>query len=89
MARVPECPAISAMVARDSALIGLKAALPSSLIQMSCRMSSSTGHFRPPATMASLKSRHRCETGPAGSPMEKRVPSRWRTWPGPSSSVEQ
>ena len=70
------------MVARESALIGLKAMLPSSLIQMSLRRSASTGHLRPPAVMASLKSRQRCETVLSGSPMENRVPSRCWTTPG-------
>jgi hypothetical protein len=72
-----------------SAEIGLKATLPISLIQTSLRMSASTGHFRPPATIASLNARQRGETVPSGSPIEKRVPSTWRTTPGASSSVDE
>ena len=54
------------MVARASALIGLKEMLPSSLIQMSLRRSGSTGHLRPPARMASLNARQRAETAAVG-----------------------
>lgn len=78
---------MSLMVARVSALIGLKAALPMSLIQMSSRRFCSTGHLRPPATMASLRSVQRRERLPSGSPMEKRVPSKCRMTPGDSMTV--
>lgn len=46
--RVPPCRHICRIVARASALIGLKEMLPSSLSQMSLRRSRSTGHLRPP-----------------------------------------
>ena len=75
------------IAARLSALMGFNAAFPMSLIQMSSRNRGSTGHFSPPATMASLKSRHRCEVVPSGSPMENLVPSRWRITPGDSTVV--
>jgi hypothetical protein len=84
---VPACRQIPAIVARVSALSGLNAMLPISLIQMSRRRSGSTGHFRPPATIASANSVQRADTLPSGSPMEKRVPSRCRTTPGDSISV--
>jgi hypothetical protein len=38
--------------------------------------------------MASLNAVQRGEADPSGSPIEKRVPSMWRTTPGRSSSVE-
>ncbi|MBB6414893.1 hypothetical protein HDC93_000445 [Streptomyces sp. AK010] len=85
--RVPPCRHICRMVARARALIGLKEMLPSSLTQMSLRRSGSTGHFSPPARMASLNARQRAERLRSGSPMENLVPSKWRTTPGPSSSV--
>lgn len=87
--RESSCAQISAVVALVRALSGLKATLPMSLIQMSSRRFGSTGHFRPPAIMASLSVVQRAETPPVGSPMEKRVPSRWRMTPGASISVEQ
>ena len=83
--RVSRWRQICAIVARERALIGLKAMLPSSLIQMSLRRSGSTGHLRPPATIASLKARQRAETlrvgladGEAGAfqvPDDSRAPS--------------
>lgn len=85
--RVPPCRHICRMVARASALIGLKEMLPSSLSQMSSRRPGSTGHLSPPACIASLKVRQRAERLRSGSPIENRVPSKWRTTPGPSSSV--
>lgn len=85
--RVLRCRHISRIVARVSALIGLKEMLPRSLIQISLRSSASTGHLSPPARMASLNSLVRGESDRSGSPMENRVPSRCRTTPGPSSSV--
>lgn len=85
--RVGGCRQISTIVARVSALIGLKATLPISLIQMSSRRFGSTGHFSPPAIIASLSAVHRAEIPPPGSPMEKRVPSRWRITPGASMTV--
>ena len=81
--------AISTIVALVSALMGLNAALPSSLIQMSLRMSSSTGHLSPPATIASLNARQRSEISRFGSPIENRVPSMCWIRPGPTTSVEQ
>ena len=70
-----------------SALSGLNATLPMSLIQMSPRKSASTGAFNPPAIMASLNALQRSEISPDGSPMEKRVPSRCRITPGASMVV--
>ena len=67
----------------------MNATLPSSLSQMSERRSFSTGHFRPPATIAWLNAVQRCEIAPSGSPMENRVPSTWRMTPGESISAEQ
>ncbi len=75
------------MVARARALMGLKEMLPSSFSQMSPRRSGSTGHFSPPARIASLNARQRAETSRPGSPIENRVPSTCRTTPGCSSSV--
>ena len=63
------------LVARVSALSGLNTTLPISFTQMSFRMSGSTGHFRPPATIASLNRVQRSEIVPSGSPIENRVPS--------------
>ena len=88
-ARVPGLRHIAPSVACVSTLSGLKTALPSSLIQISSRMSVSTGALRPPATIASANARQRSERVRSGSPSEKRVPSPWRTTPGASSSVEQ
>lgn len=84
---VPRWRQMSAMVARASTLIGLNAMLPISLIQMSRRRSVSTGHFSPPAIITSENSLQREEIVPSGSPMENRVPSRWRTTPGSMISV--
>lgn len=78
---------IWAMVERDSALSGLKVMLPISFTQMSSRRSGSTGHFSPPARIASLKARQRGETLPSGSPMENRVPSMCWMTPGAAISV--
>jgi len=57
-----------------SALRGLNATLPISLIQMSLRRSASTGAFNPPAIIASLNALQRAEISPDGSPIENRVP---------------
>ena len=78
---------ISTIVALVSALSGLNATLPISLIQMSLRSSASTGAFSPPAIMASLNAIQRAEISPDGSPMENRVPSRCRITPGASMVV--
>ena len=78
---------ISTIVALVSALSGLNATLPISLIQMSLRRSASTGAFSPPAIMASLNAIQRAEISPDGSPMENRVPSRCRITPGASMVV--
>ena len=85
--RVSGCLQISSIVARVSALSGLNATLPMSLTQISSRTSCSIGHFSPPSIIASLNSRQRSEIVRFGSPIVKRVPSRWRTTPGASSSV--
>jgi hypothetical protein len=75
-------------VARVSALSGLNATLPISFTHTSLRSSEvSTGHFSPPAIIASLKRVQRSDSDPSGSPIVNRVPSRWRTTPGASSSV--
>ena len=76
-----------AIVERVSALSGLNATLPISLTQISSRTSLSIGHFSPPSIMASENRRQRSDIDPSGSPIVKRVPSRWRTTPGASSSV--
>ena len=85
--RVLGCSQIWTIVALVSALSGLKATLPISLIQMSLRRSASTGAFSPPAIIASLNAIQRCEISPDGSPIENRVPSRCRITPGASMVV--
>src|ERR1035437_8581606 len=87
--RVPGWAAIWPMVAPVRTLIGLNATLPMSLSQMSLRRLVSTGHLRPPATIAALNATQRSETVPSGSPIEYRVPSICRITPGDSISVEQ
>jgi hypothetical protein len=84
---VPALSQISTMVALVSALIGFSETLPISLIQMSSRSLGSTGHFRPPAIIASLNRTQRCDTVPSGSPMENRVPSRCWITPGDLMTV--
>ena len=77
-----------AIVSRLNALSGLNETLPISLTHTSFRSPVvSMGHFSPPAIMAWLKRWQRSDRVPFGSPIVKRVPSRWRTTPGASSSV--
>jgi len=66
--RVPARAQISAIVARVRALSGSNGTLPISLIQMSSRKLRSTGHFSPPATMATLNDWQRADRVPSGSP---------------------
>src|ERR1700683_2758890 len=87
--RVPGWAAIWPMVALVRTLIGLNATLPMSLSQMSLRRLVSTGHLRPPATIAALNAAQRSETVPSGSPIEYRVPSMRRITPGGSISAEE
>ena len=62
--------AIKSIVAPVSTLIELNAAFPISFSQISGRRSCSMGHLRPPAIIASLKSRQRAEIEPSGSPID-------------------
>ena len=81
--RAPSSPSVAPV----SAVTGLKATLPISLSQSCPRISSSTGHFSPPATNASEIARQRSDNAPSGSPIVKRVPSTCLTTPGSAISV--
>ena len=73
-ARVEGSVQITSSVAWVSALIGLKQTLPQSFSQISSRMRSSTGAFRPAATKSSAR---RCTSeviSPEGSPSGKLLP---------------
>ena len=79
--------AISPRVAPVSAVVGLKATLPTSFSHSSRRTSSSTGQRSPPAAKASAIAWQRSLTPPAGSPMVKRVPSTCWMTPGATISA--
>jgi hypothetical protein len=87
--RVQGSARIAAMVAPVSALIGLKAVFPSSLVQISPRICVVMGQRKPALMSACEMARQRPERLPSGSPMEKRSPDTCRTTPGSASSVEQ
>ena len=87
MARTAGSRAICTRVARVSALIGLNAAFPSSLTQISCRMRVVTGQRRPAAMSASAIALHRSDRVPSGSPSEMRLPSVCLITPGSVISV--
>ena len=65
-----------------SALTGLKATLPRSLTQISCRMFARIGARSPARPMAADSARARSEVEPSSSPIEKRSPSVCSITPG-------
>jgi len=86
-ARISGSVAICAMVARVSALSGLKQTLPSSLSQISSRIRDRMGALSPPLMRAAAMARHRSLDVPSSSPRERRVPSTCSTTPGPTRVV--
>ena len=86
-ARISGSVAISAMVARVSALSGLKQTLPSSLSQISSRIRGRMGALSPPLMSAAAIARQRSVVVPSSSPSERRLPSTCSMTPGATRLV--